>query len=329
VSAGVLGVAVATIFALGGSAYLRGRAIDSSERFFLEAGRPPSGGEGALAASVQYAFFSSEQNDVIFVGDSACWNGVDPIRLRRLAGLQSYNLGIAGIGARVCPLAIRGYLSRHPKPKAVVLCLSPLGLEIDSDPWADTLRRVITNYGLEIEGVVPLTESVRYLVRSGVRTLAGRPDYRSVPLAGSETDTYFSQQARIFVARGFYGLPPRAVVPGFPTPNGALIREENGVLIREDWDRGVHEMADTCGAAGVRMLILFAPIEAGYRDVGAFDVLDRWGRELEKTHAGLTVQRPLILAYEPRLMRDAMHLNLDGVERFMPVVAKDVLAVLK
>ena len=51
--------------------------------------------------------------------------------------------------------------------------------------------------------------------------------------------------------------------------------------------------------------------------------------ELEKTHAGLAVQRPIILAYEPRLMRDAIHLNLDGVEGLMPVVAKDVLAVLK
>jgi hypothetical protein len=322
VSAGILGVAVTTVLALGGSAYLRGRALDPSDRFFQEAGREPTGGEGAIAASVEYVLFSSEPNDLIFVGDSACWNGVDPIRLRRLAGLQSFNLAIPGLGARACPMATRGYLSRHPKPKAVVLCLSPLGLEVDSDPWADTLRRVTTYYGLEIDGVVPLSESLPYLVRSGVRTFLAHPDYRSMPLADSDgTDTYFKQQARIFAARGFFGLPPRAAVHVPPAPTG--------VLIREDWDRGVHEMADTCDAAGVRMLILFAPIEAGYEDARDFDRLDRWGRELEETHPGLTVQRPIILAYEPRLMRDAIHLNLAGVEKFMPVVAKDVQEALE
>ena len=88
-------------------------------------------------------------------------------------------------------------------------------------------------------------------------------------------------------------------------------------------------MADTCDAAGVRMLILFAPIEAGYEDARDFDRLDRWGRELEETHPGLTVQRPIILTYEPRLMRDAIHLNLAGVEKFMPVVAKDVQEALE
>jgi hypothetical protein len=321
VSACVLGIAVATVFALGGSAYLRGRAVDSSERFFLEAGRPPSPFEGAIAASVQYVLFSSEHNDVIFVGDSACWNGVDPIRLRRLAGLKSYNLAIAGLGAQVCPLALKGYLSRHPKPKAVVLCVSPFGLEVDSGPWADLLQRVITYYGLELDGVAPLTESVPYLMRSGARAFLAHTDYRSMPLADyDEAETYLTQQAQIFVARGFYGLPPGAF--------GLIPPGENGVLIREDWDRGVHEMADTCGAAGVRMLILFAPIEASYKDARDFDRLDRWGRELEKTHAGLTVRRPIILAYELRYMRDAMHLNSDGVEKFMPVVAKDVQAAL-
>ncbi|HEV3302873.1 MAG TPA: hypothetical protein VG055_24690, partial [Planctomycetaceae bacterium] len=53
VSVGILGVAVATVLALGGSAYLRGRALDPSDRFFQEAGREPTGGEGAIAASVE------------------------------------------------------------------------------------------------------------------------------------------------------------------------------------------------------------------------------------------------------------------------------------
>jgi hypothetical protein len=322
VTASVLGAAFLTVFTLGGSAYVRGRAMDATERFFQEAGRPPTAGEGSVAASAHYALFSDEPNDVIFVGDSACWNGVDPIRLRRMTGLQSYNLGVPGyLGARWCPMTVRAYLSRHPEPKAVVLCLSPLGLEVDSGPWEESLRRIVTFYGLEMDGVGPTTETVPYLVRSGVRALVGYPDYRALPLIDfNNTDTYFTEQVGIFAARGFYGLPPGAhlVIPP----------AEQGELIREDWDRGVHETADLCAAAGVKMLILFAPIEASYKDSRDFDGLDRWGRELEKTHPGLTVERPIILAYEPRLMQDALHLNLAGVEKFMPVVAKDVQEAL-
>jgi hypothetical protein len=321
VSAGVLALAAVTVLALGGSAYRQGRALDPSERFFREAGRPPSAGEGAMAACMEYALFSSEPNDVIFVGDSACGNAIDPIKLRQLTGLQAYNLSLPGVGARSCPITVKGYLSRHPKPKAVVLCLSPVGLEVDSGPWEDALLRLNTYYGLEIDGVVPLSESVAYLVRAGMRSLLGHPDYRSMQLEGCrEPETYFTQRPKIFAARGFHGVATNISVPNVPAPNG--------VLIREDWDRGVHEMAEACDAAGVRMLILFAPIDASYKDSRDFERLDRWGRELEQTHPTLTVERPIILAYEPRLMCDAIHLNVAGVEKFMPVVAKEMQEVL-
>jgi hypothetical protein len=321
VSAGVLAIATATLFALGGFAYLRGRALDPSERFFQEAVRGPSAGEGALAADVEYALFSSEHNDLIFVGDSACADGVDPLRLRRLTGLESYNFAVpGGLGARTCLLAIRGYLARHPRPKAVVLCLSPLGLETDSGACVDEMRRINTYYGLEIDGVVPLSESVPYLVRAGVQALWPHPDYRALPLGGAESETYFTQRPSIVTARGFHGLPDSAPVRTPPA--------ESGVLIREDWDHGVHEMADTCAAAGVHMLILFAPLEDTYKDARDFNRLDRWGRELEKAYPNLSVRRPILLAYEPRLMWDAIHLNSHGVEKFTPVVVKAVQEAL-
>jgi hypothetical protein len=320
VSAGALAVLAATVFVLGGSAYLRGRTLDPTERFFQEVGRPPSPGEGAMVVNAQYALFSSEYNDVVFFGDSACGNGVDPLSLRRLTGLQSYNLAIPGIGAHVCPTALRAYLARHPKPKAVVLCLSPLGMEVDCDPWADVLRRLSTYYGLELDDVL-LTDSFSYIVRAGARAALPHPEYRSLQLLEyDQTETYFTQQAKISAARGFRGLRPRAGV--------AIPPAINGVVIRDDWDRGVHAMADTCAAAGVPMLILFTPLEARYKDSRDFELLDRWGRKLEQTHPGLRFQRPIIRPYDERWMCDAMHLNSDGVDQFMPAVAKAVQGLL-
>ena len=59
-----------------------------------------------------------------------------------------------------------------------------------------------------------------------------------------------------------------------------------------------------------------------------FERLDRWGRELEKAYPNVSVRRPILLAYEPRLMWDPIHLNSHGVEKFMPIVAQAVQEAL-
>src|SRR5262249_19459950 len=226
------------------------------------------------------------------------------------------------LAAQTDPLAVKAYLSRHPKPKLVVLVVSPLGLAVDSAPWADVCRRVTTCYGLEIDGAVPLSDKVPYLVRSGLQTFLGHPDYRSVPLADyNEVETYVTQRENIHAARGFQGEFVRAFVWNPPS--------SLEVLIRDEWDRGAHEMADSCAAARVPLLIRFAPIEVGYMEDRDLDRLDRWAQDLEEAHTSLTVARPIQLAYEKRFMMDAIHLNVDGVDKFTPVLAKDVQQALE
>jgi len=77
------------------------------------------------------------------------------------------------------------------------------------------------------------------------------------------------------------------------------------------------------------LLIKFAPVADAEVSARDWSQLERWCRQLESRYAHARVARPLIIGYPPELMWDGIHLNAAGVEKFMPIVAKDVQAVLK
>ena len=49
---------------------------------------------------------------------------------------------------------------------------------------------------------------------------------------------------------------------------------------------------------------------------------------MERDYRAMIVARPAVLWYDPELLWDSLHLNAAGVEKFMPVVAKDFESVL-
>jgi hypothetical protein len=97
-----------------------GRNTDRELRF-LEPRRRPTVDEATIVYPVEYSLSSREKNEIVFLGDSACTDGIDPAKLR----VPSYNLGTAGgLGTAGYEIILRAYLGGHPKPRLVVLCLS-------------------------------------------------------------------------------------------------------------------------------------------------------------------------------------------------------------
>lgn len=64
------------------------------------------------------------------------------------------------------------------------------------------------------------------------------------------------------------------------------------------------------------------------RAARAFDPLLDWCASMERDYRAMIVARPAVLWYDPELLWDSLHLNAAGVEKFMPVVAKDFESVL-
>jgi hypothetical protein len=135
----VMSATLATLGSLSVAGYCTGRNLDAGRRL-LDPSRAPTSDEAALAYVADYSLQSNEANDVIFLGDSACRFDVDPIAIEQMVGLRAYNLGtFATAGPAVLSASGKSYLSHHPAPKLVVVCLSPLSLGFGSNLGPFTL----------------------------------------------------------------------------------------------------------------------------------------------------------------------------------------------
>lgn len=331
----VLAVALGILSGLCIFGYLVGQNTESDLRFF-EPRRPPTIDEMIIASPIEYALHSDEHNDVIFLGDSTCLCGVDPKRFERLTGLRGYNLGSQG---RVGPMGFlitgKAYLSRHPRPEAVVLCVGPLAFEESKEELAARMRttfqnRFEANYGPEVPGLVPPIQSIKYFIKRGVLAewsaadgfFAGhRQDVRDMPVSG--TTTYRIYHRAMHEVRGY------GPAPGAHGKTTELESPGQPVKINAEWDRSVRLLAETCDQMGIPLLIRFTPMANDYAHLKDYSPVERWSCDVEASCPGVTVGRPILLWYEPSLCWDFFHLNEAGVTTYMPVLAKAVQAVIR
>ncbi len=325
VSSGCIAVASlgATLLILVGACYAIGRRIPSDLRL-LDPRRRPTIDEAFAAFPMAYALNSDERNDVVFFGDSACKDGIDPIEFQRITGMKAFNLASSGrLGASGMAVTVMAYLTRHPKPRAIVMCVSPFCFERDAGTIGGAFSaRFLANYGPDVSGVVSDLDSISYFARRGaVSIFEERQNILDVPLDGYERETFHSLQAKILAARGYRELP------GARRPRPLTERPGPETIVKPDWDGGIQFLAESC--APTRLLIQFTPIAREDADARDWNQLETWAREISGRHANVRVCRPIITLYDLEAMWDNIHLNRKGTEAFMPIVAKDVEEALE
>jgi hypothetical protein len=322
----VLAISAATVGTLSTLAYSTGRRLKTELRF-LDPRRAPTSDEARISIPIEYALHSQEANDIVFLGDSACANAVDPLLFERLSGLRAWNLGsLRGIDPRGMLITIKAYLSHHPKPRLVVLCVTPFCFEVDVGAAGIELSdHFVASYGPEVDGVIPIEDCVAYFIKRGAVSVwesQGGRDVFSEPLDGVGRYTYRTYQAKMHETRGFLELPR------YHGHDGPMDRPGPPQLIHADWDEGVRAIAQACNDVGMRLLILFSPIARDVANARDFTPLEGWARDVESCCPNVAVARPTLLIYEPQFMWDDIHPNAAGAEKFMPIVAKDVQAQL-
>jgi hypothetical protein len=319
-----LATIASTLLLFSAGSYCIGRSTPTALRF-LELGRAPTGDEAFATYPVEYALHSTEANDVIFLGDSVCLHGLDPRPFEKLTSLKAFNLGSFGyMGPVGYPIVANAYFLNHPKPRAVVLCVSALSFDVDAEIHGGSApRRFEDAYGPEVGAASPLIRLVRIGSQSTRNWLCGSPDVRDVPLNGMENETYRSYQRRWEASRGYLGLP------GDHGKAHLLGAFADVAQIQDDWDRGIGRLADECELFGVPLIIRFAPLSTEFRQGRDYTPVERWAERVKGARPGIIIARPALQWYDPALSWDRVHLNAAGVEKFMPVVAKDVQSVLK
>ncbi len=96
-----------------------------------------------VANVMDYVTNSTEPEDVIAIGDSTGLNGFVPDIFTQRTGLRSHNLCLIGpMGVSAYRVCLERYLDHHPKPKTILLCVSPTagGLSVPHDGAYASLR---------------------------------------------------------------------------------------------------------------------------------------------------------------------------------------------
>ncbi len=311
--------AVVMLIAFAGVSYHTGLSIGGTSRF-LSSERPPSVSECVTTFPIEYAMHSTEANDVIFLGDSACRHDVDPSAFEKLTGLKAYNLGTVGAaGQQTLLLTARAYLANHPKPRAIVICMTPVSFAPREVKDGDKLPlRFAESYGENC----PL----KAVVRAGaVNTLSGVRsrlfhqimDVRELPLVDMHSETYLTLQSRLARDRGFWSLSghgPQVPVPWFGQP----------IIPSKGWDAALLELA-----SHAPVIVRLTPLRQDLRDSRDFVSLERWVASIARRSSVITIGQPFCLYFDAELCWDHAHLNSAGVEKLMPILAADVQGVLR
>jgi hypothetical protein len=325
--------AVAATFAVtvalpAGAALYTMRGAPAPIRFF-DPRRSPTFDETCVVSAMDYALTSTERNDVIFLGDSTCRSGLDPVRFESLTALHAYNLGIVGdLGPDVMLNVARAYLSTHPAPRLVVLCLSPVGLERDVPwYWIKLRNHFVDCYGFDVRSARSLHASLGYTFRQGTvlawdataSSFTGNSqDVRDCPLIGMEKVTYRQFERLTREKRGYFELPGRGPHKNLDRPGGI-------VEVHDVWDAGVRRLIETCDSAHVRLLIRFSPVSAEATSNLKFERPAGWLKDLQASYPQLLLPRDEnILRYPPSLCWDYSHPNPQGARQFTEKVATEV-----
>ena len=324
----VAGIFFVLVALLGGTALSTIRRAPPELRFF-DPRRSPTFDETCVVSAMDYALSSEERNDVIFLGDSVCRTGLDPVTFERSTGLHAYNLGIVGdLGPGVMRQILEAYLAKHPKPRLVILCVSPLGLEHDVPWYWIKLRDHFVNcYEGDTRSPRSVAASLGYTVRQGTVLAWNRAapafkedlgDVRDAPLIGMEMVTYRGYERLTREKRGHFDLPGRGPSKNLDRPGGM-------VLVHDVWNSEGRRLAAACNDAGVALMIRFGPVSAEATKNLKFERVEHWSHYLQASSPGLLLasDQP-ILRYPPELCWDYSHPNPQGAQSFTEHVAAEV-----
>jgi hypothetical protein len=335
----VLALGATTLAGLAGGSYHLGRANDTraAELQFLRPGHAPTVDEACLTFVGEYAVRSHEANDVIFLGDSACRFDIDPLSFESRTGLRAYNLGTFGTsGPKILAVIAKSYLANHPRPRVIVLCLSPISLRYEVKQQAGSVQwRFDQVYGSRGErphapDARSVVDSIGHAMRRGAGLVAdavgtlGRveaPDALNGPLIGMPEATFSSLGDTVRAKRGRWALTGQQNLANAP-PEFSQAR--NRIFVSPDWDRGLDEIAELCESQRIPLVFRVAPLRPDGRLRFDFSQSERCIEAAGSRNPSVVLKRPVLSYCDGSQCWDAMHLNDKGAEQFTTIVARDV-----
>ncbi|MDX2172637.1 MAG: hypothetical protein SFY56_05910 [Bacteroidota bacterium] len=70
-------------------------------------------------------FKDKSKFDIVFIGSSRTYYGINPSIIEKLSGKNAINIGLEGAKLNEMEIALKGYLYSHPKPGKIILMIDP------------------------------------------------------------------------------------------------------------------------------------------------------------------------------------------------------------
>jgi hypothetical protein len=327
----VLGSAAVTVLLFSIPMYVVGKQHED-RREFLRNYRPPNDFEAFASYCMTYARESTEENDVVFLGDSSCRCNVRTLQFEAETGLRAYNLGSMGLlGMEGHNLILRDYLQRHPKPRVVVLNLLPDAVQLPESAFTPAYSRYIKPrflwcYGPDTDGSSPPESSFVFFSREGIRSiygafLGGFGHFATEPIPAWRGDTFLTLKRNVEMERGFWQVPTELRDVG---PTRAATTDPFTVC--DEVEQGLSLLLQTCQEREILLLIRLTPFSG--KPPEHSERLEAWADDLEARHPFAKLIRPLVLYYGIEFFADDYHCNRQGVEKFTSQLAREVKGVL-
>jgi hypothetical protein len=306
-------------------AYYYGRTVEDKRQFLVNY-RDPNLEEYWIGLQMDYVLNSTEYNDILFQGDSSCRYGVDAKLFEDQTELKAFNIGTtAWIGWPTYSLMVERYLEKHPKPRAIVFCVSPFTIS-DRDPLSATYQdRMIWSFGSGDEETRPKHENhCEYYAKEGIRSVYGSISPKERRYRG-DSSWEKGMSATVLSSghdahRGGFIL--EGVFSGRKSPD-QLDNLEIKPYILEQFNR----FAVLAQQHNILLIVRLMPFWKGTASLTP--ACHNQLKQLEQEFGNVMVIHPDLLGYDPGLFYDDLHLNDLGVAKLTSSLATEIKVIMR
>jgi hypothetical protein len=248
---------------------------------------------------------NTEQNDILFIGNSHIFYQIDPRVIEAVTGLKAYNLGLEGVGMAYYSMVYHIYMQRHPLPKYFP----------DYIPY---LRD--TAVSASLAPYYPEYRSRLYEIYYSLKRINSRPDPSKV-----------SNLYRIFTPAAGAAAPLTDSMRGFHPwavrwkDRKHDIKEFHSTYSGPGIDM-LREMIQDAGHRGIKVILIAAPMYKDYRQVILdYDhVLDTARTIAAGAHIPLWDYADIPMSRDSLNYYSIEHLNARGAHIYSELLGEDI-----
>lgn len=254
-------------------------------------------------------FQDTRHQDLLFLGSSRTFYGIDPAVIERLTGKKALNAGFEGARINEMEMVLQGYLHTHSRPEKIFLMLDLHSLDLSH---TGIYNKIFLSQYLDNEG---LYRSFRK--EAGI----GATFWKYIPYSIlAEFDDYTRGNCMKGLAGGTQLKNNVSHYKGYVSLLSAYHPETDHVSLAHATDaegmKILRRIADTCSKLGILLQILQGPYLEDFYTKNQLALMYASIRRDLSSYPAVNTQSFALNYKDTACFKDQVHLNHAGAERY-------------